>query len=523
MIRKLNIRPTSGVYATYKRLSYQPWTAIAEFVDNSTQSFYDHKEELLSTKYYKGLNININYKEDSINGDSLEIIDNAYGMEWFDFQRAVVLDKPPINNTGRNEFGMGLKTAACWFGSLWSVESTQLNSKVRYTVVIDVDEIGKYKTEEINVKEDIVSEKDHYTKIVIRKLNKKIAGSRTVGKVKELLSSIYREDLRSGLINIYYNGTRLSYKETPIFKEFDKNGDIFEWKRDINFDINYESTVLKVSGFIALRVPGSTKDAGFTLIRRGRVIIGGSEQNYRPPELFGESNSYTYQRLFGELHMNNWPVTQAKDGFDWHNSGLEELFISKLQDFTKDYRKKAEEYRVREKISTDDIIKTALDELSVVGLLEDYSLIEKPQDETNTQNFENEKTNQNNNIKINSLIDFEGINSYNFSFTFKNSLYKFNIILELTDPNLHWLVVNDNSNNEYVIKINMLHSFFKQLLNNKDSLPLLLKLSISLVLAEIESIRLSADSNKRIYPSDIRIKMNEILEVVRRGDIVNDI
>lgn len=46
--KKINIRPTSSVYATYKRLSYQPWTAIAEFVDNSTQSFYDHKDELMS-------------------------------------------------------------------------------------------------------------------------------------------------------------------------------------------------------------------------------------------------------------------------------------------------------------------------------------------------------------------------------------------------------------------------------------------------------------------------------------------
>ena len=32
MAKKINIRPTSSVYATYKRLSYQPWTAIAEFV-----------------------------------------------------------------------------------------------------------------------------------------------------------------------------------------------------------------------------------------------------------------------------------------------------------------------------------------------------------------------------------------------------------------------------------------------------------------------------------------------------------
>ena len=522
MGRKLNIRPTSGVYATYKRLSYQPWTAIAEFVDNSTQSFYDHKEELLSTKYYKGLNIHINYVEDNISGDRIEILDNAYGMEWFDFQRAVVLDKPPVNNTGRNEFGMGLKTAACWFGSLWSVESTQLNSKIRYYVEIDVDEIGKYKTEEINVKEDIVSEKEHYTKIIIQKLNKKISGARTVGKVKELISSIYREDLRSGLINIYYNGTQLAFKETPIFIETDRDGNTTEWKKEVFFDIDYENTILNVHGFIALRIPGSTKDAGFTLLRRGRVIVGGSEHNYRPTELFGESNSYTYQRLFGELHMDNWPVTQAKDAFDWHNSGLEELFILKLQEYTKDFRKKAEDYRVREKANTEEIIKVALDELSEIGLFEDYNLIEETEDEEISTNKDVTMGN-NTNVQLSSEVDFEGANSYIFSFAFRGNLYKFRIVLEISDPNLHWLVVNDNSNNEYVIRINMLHAFFKQLSDNKNSLPLLIKLSIALVLAEIESIKLSSDLNKRIYPSDIRMKMNEILEVVRRGDMINEI
>lgn len=95
MAKKINIRPTSSVYATYKRLSYQPWTAIAEFVDNSTQSFYDHKDELMSLKYSKGLRITIDYITNEPGGDRIEIYDDAYGMEWCDFQRAIILDRPP--------------------------------------------------------------------------------------------------------------------------------------------------------------------------------------------------------------------------------------------------------------------------------------------------------------------------------------------------------------------------------------------------------------------------------------------
>ena len=53
MAKRINIRPTTSVYATYKNIRYDPWTAIAEFVDNSTQSYYDNTEKLNSTKIFK--------------------------------------------------------------------------------------------------------------------------------------------------------------------------------------------------------------------------------------------------------------------------------------------------------------------------------------------------------------------------------------------------------------------------------------------------------------------------------------
>ena len=110
MKNKIAIRPTSGVYATYKRLSYQPWTAIAEFVDNSTQSYFDHRDELKALPGFDKLRIAIIYEAKSGDSDSLTITDNAFGMELADFERAIQLDKIPINTSGRNEFGMGLKT-----------------------------------------------------------------------------------------------------------------------------------------------------------------------------------------------------------------------------------------------------------------------------------------------------------------------------------------------------------------------------------------------------------------------------
>ena len=523
MSKKLNIRPTSSVYATYKRLSYQPWTAIAEFVDNSTQSFYDHKNDLMEQKYYKGLSISINYFEDEVNGDRLEITDDAYGMEWSDFQRAIVLDRPPQNTNGRNEFGMGLKTAACWFGSLWSVESTQLHSKNKYYAEIDVDAVGKYKTEEIDVIEETASPKEHYTKIVIRKLNKKIRGTRTIGKVKDLLSSIYRVDIRSDLIKIYYNGTQLQFKEAPIYIE-EVNGEKKVWKKDVSFSLEHEGKNLTVSGFIAIRLPGSVKDAGLTLMRRGRVIIGGSENTYRPNELFGDSNSYAWQRLFGELHMDNWPVTQAKDGFDWHNSGLEEVFIDKLKDLIQDYRRKADNIRVREKINSKDLITATINGLESAltpnGAVElvDSSFSE----EDLSQTEENKNQAKDDEIQEEVLKEdedgvlIEGGNKYKYPFDYKGNQYIFYITLDTSHPVARWLLVESCGEKEYKLTINMRHAFFKPLITKREFLPIMMKMSIALVLAEIESMFISSDG--KINASDIRLRMNEILENVRKND-----
>ena len=85
MGRRINIRPTTSVYATYKNIKYDPWTAIAEFVDNSTQSYYDHKSELCSISGWDGLNVEIIYGKDESGIDRLVIRDNAFGMNFKDF------------------------------------------------------------------------------------------------------------------------------------------------------------------------------------------------------------------------------------------------------------------------------------------------------------------------------------------------------------------------------------------------------------------------------------------------------
>lgn len=118
----------------------------------------------------------------------------------------------------------------------------------------------------------------HYTIIKIERLNQKIKGSRTKVKVKELLGSIYREDLRNGQIEIIYNGELLKFNNPEIYEDIYADGTKERWIKQIEFNLEHEGLLLGVKGFIAIRIPASVKEAGFTLIRRGRVIIGGPEK-----------------------------------------------------------------------------------------------------------------------------------------------------------------------------------------------------------------------------------------------------
>lgn len=520
-MKKLNIRPDTGVYGTYKRISYEPWTALAEFVDNSTQSFYDHKDELFNTKYYNGLVIEIEYTEDPNIGDEIVIRDNAFGMDYRDFQRAIILDRPPMNTKGRNEFGMGLKAAACWFGNLWSVETTCLGSNVKYKTEIDIDNLVKYKNEVIDVEEENVSPKEHYTIIKIQRLNKKIKGKRIEKKIHELLSSIYRADLRNGDIKIFYKGNLLEYQEVNPY--IDENN--VEWKKEVNFTVPYRDEKLEVNGFIAIRIPGDVKNAGFTLLRRGRVIVGGPEKNYRPYEVFGASNGFPYQRLYGELQMDNWPVTQAKDGFDWSNEDLEAKFIEKLIEISKDFRAKSENLRVREKVKVEELqeqlSKSFTNNEYVTDLkvslqkVETHAKEQEPIEETQENNEINENTKQEKYVVQESTgvgVEIEENRPISIQMNYRGKPYDFIFIFDDQNKKSSWLKIKplDKENNKYELTLNTLHLFFYPFTQKRDFLIVLAKFASALAIAEINSYTIAEGG--KISPSSIRLAMDEVLE-----------
>jgi hypothetical protein len=128
---------------------------------------------------------------------------------------------------------------------------------------------------------------------------------------------MYRIFLREGTLELLINNEPLEHSlpnvlTTPFFKH--PTAKALCWKKEIHIDLGGGR---KVNGFAALREKGSTIDSGFALFRRNRVIQGTADQGYRPEVIFGRSNSYIYQRLFGELHLEGFHVSHTKDGFRW--------------------------------------------------------------------------------------------------------------------------------------------------------------------------------------------------------------
>ena len=79
------------------------------------------------------------------------------------------------------------------------------------------------------------------------------------------------------------------------------------------------------------------------------LIQGSGDEGYRPTYVFGQSNSYRYQRLFGELHLEGFEVSHTKDGFRWDEN--EQPFLELLRDHLDSEElpllKQAEGYRSR--------------------------------------------------------------------------------------------------------------------------------------------------------------------------------
>ena len=335
MKNTINIRPTVGYLSVLSRINYTPWHAMAEFVDNSIQSYIDNKSRL------KQLHSNYKLKiEIYVSSSVIEIKDNAAGIDQKNYERAFQAAMRPKKTEGLSEFGMGMKTAAGWFSNLWSVKSKALGEDFATQAKFDIEKITEEMKDDLAFEMAKMPKNTHYTIITLKDLNHKILGKASES-VQNHLGSMYRGFIDKDEIEIRYNGKLLKHKsfeilKAPSYKDLDDeivNPKKIVWKKKFEFDfpLGCEHKNHKVSGFAAICDPGDSKKAGFSVFRRDRMLFGSDEKAWRPLKLIRQEGSSISRRLFGELHFDDdMEVTHTKDNLNW-TMDEEQTFLTKLK------------------------------------------------------------------------------------------------------------------------------------------------------------------------------------------------
>lgn len=512
-IDRINIRPGVSILSVLPHLNYKPWFALSEYVDNSIQSFYDYYDEIIKADNANTiLRVNINIEQ--LDEGRIIIRDNAAGIHEKDFARAFRPAELPPDRSGLCEFGMGMKSASCWFAPDWTIRTTALGEAIERTVHFNIEKIVRDEIEELEVITKFVDPKLHYTTIVLNNLFHKPQG-RTIAKIKEHLGDIYRVFFRSKKILLFFDEAPITFEEpdiliAPFYK--DLTGERIKWKKEINFDFGND---LKAYGFAAIRKKASTSGAGFALFRRNRLIQGSGDEGYRPELIFGKPNSFIFQRVFGEIHLEGFEVSHTKDGFQWDEN--EQTFLELLKEIlsteTFPLLQQAREYRVDRKPS--DYYKGA-----EVAIIRTSQVIKKNappimEQLTNELSKENEVDNK----PPQKLERAELASSKDIDIEFNGKKWK--IIIELSyDPSINdWLQISERSlglelsnsdkDNARIIKmrLSLSHPFMKRFSGpDCDEIEPILRIAAAIGLSEI----IARESGVK-KSGTIRRNINELL------------
>jgi len=349
----VNITPGVGVYGMFPSFNYKPWLALGEFLDNSISSYQQHRKaiESIDGSNFK-LRIMIDHDPDR---GTLEIRDNAAGIDKQRFAGAFALAKPPDDLRFISRYGVGMKAAACWFARDWSLRSTAIGEDVERSLNWSTRAITEGETEILLPIVRSVPKSDHYTVLTLTNLIHPPSGPKTVAKIKTYLPNIYREFIRDDEIEMLWNGQLLEVERLPILSappQWDMSQPERVWEEHVELSMNDGRTI---KGRVFLLQKMKRSYTALNLFWHNRLILGNVGENHRPGELFGAGNSFETGRLCVELFMDEYDPTVDKMGFKFQdNEATLEEIIDELKKEASQILRQAREYR-EPKVDTEDL------------------------------------------------------------------------------------------------------------------------------------------------------------------------
>lgn len=325
----------------YSRLNYTMWFALAEFVDNSTQSRLNYGgrvDDLLKSEG-QPLTVSIIHNRQT---KEITIEDNSIGMTRDDLVDALRIANPTRDSKGRSKYGMGMKTAACWIGSKWTVTTCEWDSGEEWTAIVDVETIANGNAK-VPLMRRLVAKELHYTRITISGL-RRVIQKRSEETIKTYLGSMYMFDLRPDdkgqvILKLTYNGEEVA---PPQENEWDADPSGAVMRRDLP-ELTIDGKTVK--GWIGVLRKGGRKFGGFSLFQNGRQIQG-FPNAWKPKTIFGGiddegANNLVAQRLTGVLQVDGFVVSHTKDAILFEGEEedrLEQFLVNETKAYA-DYAK----------------------------------------------------------------------------------------------------------------------------------------------------------------------------------------
>lgn len=316
---EIDIEVKQGVLETYHNYPYKSPQVFGEFIDNAIQSFEDNKNILTADPNYKlKVEITIDWEpspEDNIvRAKTITIEDNSAGMTTEKFAYAFKSADRSTVRIGLNEFGMGMKVAACWLGKKWRVETKSLAEPETHVLEIDVEKVSRENLKKLTSHETIEPSRKHGTKIVISEMwpQTQIKKDSEDYLIKGI-ASIYRYFIRRGEIEIAVNEHILSFDKYEVLKASpytDPDSPEVEWTSNVNLQMGKYG----VSGFVSLLKDMDEEKRGVVIMRNHRVVMGFDPADRTIGKAFmGQAGSNKYRRVFGELEVTGFEVAFGKN------------------------------------------------------------------------------------------------------------------------------------------------------------------------------------------------------------------
>jgi len=393
---KVDVSPEMRIYRILQHLNYDLETAYAEFIDNSIQSFLEQKNEI---ENYQGesspkLKVTIDI---STSKNQIVIKDNAGGILRQDIDRALKLgiDLGTIHSSDSlSVYGIGMKSSAIWFSDDWSISTSAIGVNEKLDFNFNLDELLKNNQTEADVTPAGAGSGEHYTEIVLRNHIRNETAEHYQDTIIPFIEETFHKFSNFTTIEFYHDDVLL--KANPK-KLLTVTPDVLEYPR-VNSKGLIDSNVLirwylkldftykgrKVNGFVSIRDKGKYGQPGIRLLRNSRVIEGTSISPNYPDALLKYKSKFIAQRVYGELHLDSFPVDFMKTNFNENLKGLyEETHKIITKNYLVDLIYQADKLRVRNLPEGEkDLLKNAQNSMSAVIVNDLNESLFKPKKET---------------------------------------------------------------------------------------------------------------------------------------------